>query len=448
MRVRRPASTSPAALEKPVTVASPSAALRREQPFFRDAFHTERAPKKQPNLLPLEKLLPRAVGDARTLADALADATDLLLGGAMERDSGRDSTVTRDAPNVNDAGDLDANDPRHVAARAQLEANATLEAARLAKLSPEDRAKYEAVKQSCLDANDPVAALALQKLLLEGKLPGAKDSQGEGTTLDHLAALSDETTPLAEGVDRAQLVTDLVQELATPSAINQGPKGTCAPTTIAVQLAMENPAEYARIVAGLASPDGEVTLKGGATLQREPNTEHDDGSGRSAVQRLMGPPFMEMANGDRNYNNRTDDGRGAWADTLDALYEQVMGRPMEAEVYGTDATPEEQAHAMETIDDVLRAGGEVPTAIEYGTGLHKVLVTGTETIDGVEYVKFTNPWGREERMPRAEFEGRIVDVSYDPRLEQLGELIEHRNGERQSTLSDDVERNRRLVVAA
>ena len=79
---------------------------------------------------------------------------------------------------------------------------------------------------------------------------------------------------------------------------------------------------------------------------------------------------------------------------------------------------------MEIMDDVLRVGGMVPMAIEYGSGLHKILVTGTETIDGQEYVKYINPWGREERMLRSEFEGRVVDISYDATQELAGDVKE------------------------
>ncbi len=426
-------------------------ARREERRRTFDTFKMAKPEPKRPDLRPLAELLPQRVGEERTKADALQEANDLLLGPELDRKSG-DATVTRDAPNVNSSQDTDETSDRHIAAQAQVDANAELEEAALKDFTPEQREQYEAVKQACLDANDPVAALGLQKMLLEGKLPGPTDLAGEGTTLDHLATLADPNTPLAQGVDRAALVTDLVQELATPSAVNQNPKGTCAPTAIAVQLAIQNPAEYARIVAGLASPDGEVELAGGTTLQREPGTEVDDGSGRSQVQRLMAPAFMEMANGDENYNNRTDAGRGAWADELDVLYEQVWGRPMSSEVYGTDATPEEQAAAMETMDDVLRAGGLVPMAIEYGTGLHKVLVTGTETIDGVEYVKYINPWGREERMPRDEFEGHVVDISWDPVRESVGEMIEFRQGERgdrgHGDLEGAAERTRRALIPA
>ena len=414
-----------------------------------DRFVPVAAPPKRPNLLSLDKLMPKVKGSERTEADALAEARDLLLGGPTDREE-NGAEILRDAPKVNSSLDTSEKNARHVGAETQLEANAELEEARLAGLTEEDRASYDAVKQRCLDAGDPVAALALQTMLFEGKLPGEVDRAGEGTTLDHLAALGDESTELAAGVDRDQLVCDLVQELATPSAIDQGGKGTCAPTTIAIQLALENPAEYARITAGLASPGGEVVLAGGQTLKREFLTARDDGSRRSAVQRLMAPAFMEMANGDENYVNRTDDGSGATSEELDVLYEAVMGRPMSNAYFDTD---EERAGGMDIIDTQLRAGATIPAGLEWDGGYHKVLVTGTETVDGQEYVTYINPWGREERMPREDFEARLTNVNYDPWKQLIGTFLartdagsgDGQSGDR-SGLHADAERARRAII--
>jgi hypothetical protein len=415
-------TTSSTASPARAAAPKPEAASHR----FTDSFKAVIAPEKRPNLLSLEKLLPKSLGEQRTEADALREAELLLLGGPANRqENGAD--VLRDAPDVNSSSDTAEASARHQAAQAQLEANQALEDARLAKLSAEDRAKYQAVKQRCLDANDPVAALALQKMLFEGKLPGAKDLAGEGTTLDHLASLADDETPLAEGVDRNRLVTDLVQELATPSAINQGPRGTCAPTTIAIQLAMNHPAEYARIAASLASSEGQVRLAGGQVLTREDGTAADDGTGRSVTQRLIGSAFMELANGDRDYDNASGEGAGAWSNDLDRLYEAVLGRRMSDRRLTTD---EDRAWAMGVIDTQLRAGASVPVALSWRDGYHKVLVTGTETVDGVEYVKYVNPWGREERMPRAEFEARLADISYDPVAQVTGTVLRAVDGVR------------------
>lgn len=416
--------TNPTKLQRVLPRIASSAQRRTPSPSsLTDSFKAVIPPAKKVVELALEKLQPKNKGGTRDVADALRDADQILRGPSVDRASDGTAEVTRDAASVNDSRDTNVNDPRHQAALQQLEANKPLETAALETLTPAERAQYQAVKDRCLEANDPVAALALEKLLLDGKLPGEKDLKGEGTTLDHLATLSDENTPLAEGIDRNQLVTDLVQELATPSSIGQGQRGTCAPTTLAIQLAMHDPAEYARIAAGLASPEGTVQLAGGQTITREANSIEGDTTNRSITQRLVGGAFMELANGDRDFNDDTGEGAGAWSDKLDVLYEALTGRKMSDQRLTTD---EQRAGAMDIIDTQLRAGTEVPVALSWGTngGYHKVLVTGTETVDGKEYVNYINPWGREERMPREDFEKRLADISYDPRAQVLGKVLQ------------------------
>jgi hypothetical protein len=44
---------------------------------------------------------------------------------------------------------------------------------------------------------------------------------------------------------------------------------------------------------------------------------------------------------------------------------------------------------------------------------HKVLVTGMENINGTDYVRYINPWGREERVTKDEFQSRLYDLNYE-----------------------------------
>jgi hypothetical protein len=445
MTIRIPASSQPRTTQtaKAETVKASALPVENKQAAEllkdrMDVFKTVKAPVKQ---LFSEFSLPQKLDGQRTTEDALSEMDTLLVGPATSREE-NGATVVHDAPNVNDprdtgTGGLSGIDlggflgkakgtgvSRKEAAEAQLEANTALEEEHLAKMSPEDRARYESVKEACLKEGDPVAALSLQKLLFEGKLPGEEALVGGGTLLEQLATAADPNTPMVVGLDRGAFLCDLVQELATPSAINQGSVGTCAPTTIAIDLAMQNPAEYARIALGLASPSGEVELAGGQTLKREAGTILDDGKGRSNVQRLMGSAFMEMANGNRDYVNSTEEGDGAWSNDLDVLNEAVWGRTMSDKRLTTD---EQRAGAMDIIDTQLEAGRNVPVALSWGeNSYHKVLVTGTEEIDGKEYVTYINPWGREERMPREEFESRLADINYDPMVQlqaSIGDLF-------------------------
>jgi hypothetical protein len=297
-------------------------------------------------------------------------------------------------------------------ARAHVKANLKLEVQELEKLSESDRKKYMEVRGNLghLPING-MAQLSLQKMLFQGKLPGEKDSKGEGTTLDHLAeAVSGKN--LAEGIDRRTYTACLVREMATPSSINQGQRGTCAPTALSIDLADKNPAEYARISTGLASKEGKVELADGkTTLEREKETSFkNDGSLRSINQRILAPALMEVANEGRDYNDKTGDGAGANAQGLDRLNDAINGKNMRHGSFGD----KDKDKAMGIIDTELKRGNNVLVGMRFEEegkphSLHEVLVTRTTKQD----VYFTNPWGREERMPREEFANRLFSANYE-----------------------------------
>lgn len=308
----------------------------------------------------------------------------------------------RDAADVN-AADAPADDE---AARL-LEANRPLEQERLKGLSETQRAQYDQVVAAV--ASDPQARLAMQVLLAEGKLPGkGKSSAGADllTTLGGIAA-----GPVSPHLDKGAMLADLVQEIAVPSAINQQDKNTCCVASVQMLTAMQNPAEYARIVGGLASPDGVVTLANGSTLAREPGTDADDDSGRTAPSRLWQAAMTQFAMGDVGYDNATDsrnDGKwGVFGHELDRVVDALTNRDnpllsVEDDYTGADMLRDVSKHA--------NAGHPVPVCLDWGEKDkdgdehpgHDILVTAVK--DG--RVFYNNPWGLQESMSTAEFEQR------------------------------------------
>lgn len=304
----------------------------------------------------------------------------------------------------------------------QMEANRALEKAALQELPAGARQQYEDVARRL--EQDPQAGLALQILLLEGKLthgPRAEDGDDLLTSLHELA-----THPAAEGIDREALVGDVVQELATPSAIAQKNRGTCTATTLQIKLALERPAEYARLVAGLASPTGEVQMANGDTLRREPGT----GTGaqlqaqyqgkpvmihdlRSVSSQLWQPALMQYGYGpDHDYDNRTDTVSGGAAPGVSMVNRMASG------LSGQEATfvrswREEGGQQVDNRDAVLAAlrrevaQRPVAAGIVWGEqdrpGGHEILVTRMDA----ERVYFDNPHGIEESMALAEFKDRL-----------------------------------------
>lgn len=354
-------------------------------------------------------------------AKAIEKARALIeTGGAPRTQSVPKGIVTNDTPNVNDPRDVKKSD-RSTKAKAQLLDNAKLEGNALLGLSPKDRKSYQTVKDALLKPGpgkphgDPVAALGLQTMLLEGKLPGAKALGSKDTLLGGLEKLA--TQDVGKGIDRQQLLADVVQEVFSPSAITQSTKGTCSVTATSIQLAMNNPAEYVRLVGGLASPSGTVKTVGGDTLRIEPDALTDS-TGRSVSQRLLAPALMEFGNGSSDYQNAKNQSVGGKSHGISGLDTAQVDKVIESltgqkAAWVAKAGSEERRRKAEGIVDAqLKAGRSVLVGLKWTREQHQVLAIGTEQRNGQEYVKIVNPWGTEESIPRSVFDERLVSVNY------------------------------------
>jgi peptidoglycan hydrolase-like protein with peptidoglycan-binding domain len=157
-----------------------------------------------------------------------------------------------------------------------------------------------------------------------------RDLQG-GTMLTHLHGLA--TGPLASGLDRASLLRSTIAEVENPANIEQHRQGTCAATSVVLRVAERSPAEYARLVAGLSTPSGRVTLKDGSTLARNVGSIADTRSGRTQSERMLQDAFMGYANGTLNYDVAADTSRGEGGGgglnlaEVSRLQEGVFGEP-------------------------------------------------------------------------------------------------------------------------
>ncbi|MDB5098818.1 MAG: hypothetical protein JWM80_3239 [Cyanobacteria bacterium RYN_339] len=288
--------------------------------------------------------------------------------------------------------------------------------------------------------------VALHSLLVKGKLTPQ--------LLEALQGLS--TDRLANKIDQRELVSQALIEIDDPVAISQKSRGTCAPTSVQILIALRQPLVYVGLLRGLASPSGQAKLPGGATIQREADWASDNDGGRSIPSRLLQPALMEFANGGADYVNADDvdvdpsthqqspsglDGPGAAAllsavtegkptyQTLGVTYNTALGaetmrglddniesprdlllllednRAIDAKSQdallaqlAAHATPEDPVYA--TVIYTLR-----PTV--GGVGFHAILVTGVKD----DKVSFINPWGQEETLPAEVFKHSIVSAN-------------------------------------
>lgn len=291
------------------------------------------------------------------------------------------------------------------AANDQIAANQELETQALGNLDPAQKAAYNRVRQ--LTEKDPPARLAMQVLLLEGKLTGGKKSSDGKDLLGELDRMA--TKPLNKSIDRSALVSDLLQEVAAPSSINQRNRPSCIFTSLQIQMVLQRPAEYARLVGGLASPDGKVKLANGETLSRYRNAEKADDTNRSISTRLWttglmahgapahlrnNPKITIDAAADFSRSDNVIPGLGGKADFFMGLNPMAMAD-----------RKDEMISRFKALTD---QGTPVQIGLAWGEGgqehaLHQVMVTGIK--DDRAY--YTNPWGTEESMPVEELKQRM-----------------------------------------
>ncbi|MGE5706763.1 MAG: hypothetical protein ACM3YO_00385, partial [Bacteroidota bacterium] len=283
----------------------------------------------------------------------------------------------------------------------------------LGKLSPEQQRQY-------LDLNsqlDGAGRAALQTLLKDGKL--SKD------LLTNLSKLA--TQPLAAGIDRKALLSSTLAQIQDPSKITQGDRQTCVAASAQIVLAKEDPAEYARLVAGLSSPKGEVTLKNGDTLKRE------KGVNGSNASDLLQPAMMQYATkgGYDAANDRRLDGagQGLYTDEQDKLLKALTGKETKA-VYGN--SPDVLEATKKALDQ-----GQHPVANllvkDPATGETKGhAVTIEEMKDGK--VTYLDPHEGRKTVSMAEFQAKLESVSLPAEL-VTQKLEQTRKADRQERLS-------------
>lgn len=338
----------------------------------------------------------------------------LIFGASSEQFKTRD--VYDDPSDVNHPTDQEVAD-----AKATIDANKNKVDAALAKLSPDQRKQYDAV--SALTVGRPTCQLALQTMLLDGRLTTGKDLKGQGSVLDHLAKLG--TQDLAKDVDRRKLVSEVIGELENPVRIDQHGVGTCGATTAQILLIRQNPAEYVRLMEGLASPAGKAQMSGGDTITRvEDWNDNSDGNpdwgdDRTTSSRLFQPAVMsygEPLPGER-YDNSEDRGKLGPIPLMGGLYSltkictQLTGKAYD----GNTVFFWNHDSQWSKIKDALKANkGPIPVAVRWNSdgeaGGHFIQIDKIE--NGKVYI--TNPWGQRESFSEQELKDHLT-ASYIPK---------------------------------
>lgn len=251
--------------------------------------------------------------------------------------------------------------------------NRDLEKAKLAELKPAER-QQQYVALSHVFENDPQALLGLQTLLLSGKLT-AEPKNKDG--LDLLGALDvmGKTTMKAP-LNTGSMLGETVREIANPSSIRQEGVQTCSAASLAIMTATQRPAEYARLLTGLAKQGtGEVTLVNGKTLQRVPDSEQDLDKFRTGTQELWQAAFMD-------FEAKQLDGEAFYEPANDTIYwkdhESTTGIEAQGMLEGMKAITGDGATKLDSMLASTMALNQVIRACEEHPGAKYPITLGTD----------------------------------------------------------------------
>jgi hypothetical protein len=291
-------------------------------------------------------------------------------------------------------------------ARARAEApRGRLERA-LEALSPGEQKAARTVAGK-LDARGTKAFLGCIERTIDGH-SALLDRDKDGRTLLDALLLVAEAPPDPElesrGLTRADVLASTLEGCGQPGAITQGVglHNTCVVADMQWLLAVRNPGEYARLVAGLAT-EGRAVLKNGEWLVRvedsvAPDRYRSDARGkplpdpdgptrdpRNAADRLFQAAMMDFANGSDRYSDKDDQSVGPMG-TYTGLYPEQQQRAVDA-LFGRPVALLRGDDGLTRVLDQRSA--PVIANLHWAGGSHAVVV---EQVEGGR-VYFRNPFG-------------------------------------------------------
>ena len=257
-----------------------------------------------------------------------------------------------------------------------------------------------------------------------------KDSAG-GTLLSNLATLASQplNASLTGHTTTEELLSSVLSDVMNPNRVEQGTATTCTVASMQFELVADEPAEYARLMAGLSGVKGSVAMQGGGILRTGPGDADEKArDGRSVSQTLFQSAAMEYANGRfSNYdpvlgvsvNDKTGEERlGLKPDNQQALLEKLFGVNYSVNRLFTEKEAAGALAKLEGWDARGYRNRPIVVDIDQGKFNHAV------TLESVtkEKVVFRDPYGVLRSMPANAFPKVAValHVPMDVKLNGVG----------------------------
>lgn len=257
--------------------------------------------------------------------------------------------------------------------------------------------------------NDKIALVAIDQIFK--REPKLSDSEIKNI-FDKLNTMP--TSKYASEVgDPIKLTISALHDIAMPTNISQENIGTCAGTSVQIQIAIRNPVEYLNMLDTLAKNETYKSLNGkdvkpNLTFAKE-GIEGNKVTNRTISSQLMQNTIMDYADSqERNYDSsKGDQGLNSYQ-TLKALKEIVNLTNIES----NDMIKMTPRQAMNTL---IASKPSWDNPIEIGMSYAKTGRDARHSVNVVDInngdVTIINPWGRTETFPIEELKIKIIHVS-------------------------------------
>jgi hypothetical protein len=238
-----------------------------------------------------------------------------------------------------------------------------------------------------------------------------KDSAG-GTLLSNLATIATQplNATLTGQTTSEELLASVLADVMNPNRVEQGTATTCTVASMQFELVADQPAEYARLMAGVTGGKGSVKMMGGGDLRLGPGDGDERArDGRSVSQAIFQSAAMEYANGrfsnfdpvlGVSINTKTGDERmGLKPDNQQALLEKLFGVKYSIDRLFTENEASKAFSKLEGWDARGFRNRPIVVDIDQGKFNHAV------TLESVtkEKVTFRDPYGVLRSMPADAF---------------------------------------------
>jgi len=218
--------------------------------------------------------------------------------------------------------------------------------------------------------------------------------------------------------NKRDLLVSALHDISSPSDISQMNIGTCASTSIQIQLAMKNPKNYLDMLDTLAQNKPFTSLSGAKiepnwTFTNEEKLGHE--SNRTISSKIMQNAIMDIADGKENYDSSSSDPevRGGLNDTETITgLKAVFGGNYES--YNiANFSPSQLMQILQNQEPSTT--NPISISIGYSAGRdssHAVTAIGLDKEKGT--VTYINPWGMQETISLKEMEGKLFSVKGKP----------------------------------